>query len=57
MSDWPRIAELAEQYRDLPLGIVIVLAERRQLDTVATLDPRAFAMVKPRHIDAFTVVP
>jgi predicted nucleic acid-binding protein len=59
--DWPRIAELTEQYRDLPLGIVdasvIVLAERRQLDTIATLDHRRFATVKPRHIDAFTLVP
>jgi predicted nucleic acid-binding protein len=59
--DWPRIAELTEQYEDLPLGIVdatvIALAERRQLDTIATLDHRRFATVKPRHIDAFTLVP
>src|SRR5262245_43828397 len=54
-SDWPRIAELTEQYNDLPLGIVnasvIALAERRQHDTIATLDHRHFATVKPRHID------
>jgi predicted nucleic acid-binding protein len=60
-SDWPRIAELTEHYKDLPLGIVdasvIALAERRQLDTIATLDHRPFATVKPRHIDAFTLVP
>jgi predicted nucleic acid-binding protein len=60
-SDWPRIAELTEQYQDLPLGIVdasvIALAERRQLDTIATLDHRHFVAVKPRHIDAFTLVP
>jgi uncharacterized protein len=60
-SDWPRIAELAGQYQDLPLGIVdasvIALAERRQLDAIATLDQRHFATVKPRHIDAFTLVP
>jgi uncharacterized protein len=60
-SDWPRIAELTEQYKDLPLGIVdasvIALAERRRLDTIATLDHRHFATVKPRHIDAFTLVP
>ena len=60
-SDWPRIAELTDQYEDLPLGIVdasvIALAERRQLDTIATLDHRHFATVKPRHIDAFMLVP
>lgn len=60
-SDWPRIAELADQYEDLPLGIVdasvIALAERRQLDIIATLDYRHFATVKPRHIDAFMLVP
>jgi uncharacterized protein len=60
-SDWTRIAELTEQYKDLPLGIVdasvIALAERRRLDTIATLDHRHFATVKPRHIDAFTLVP
>ena len=46
---------------DLPLGIVaasvIALAERRELDTIATLDHRHFVTVKPRHIDAFTLVP
>jgi uncharacterized protein len=60
-SDWPRIAELTEKHTDLRLGIVdasvIALAERRRLDTIATLDHHQFATVKPRHIDAFTLVP
>jgi uncharacterized protein len=60
-SDWPRIAELTEQYADLPLGIVdasvVALAERRDLDTIATLDHRHFATVKPSHVAAFTLVP
>lgn len=60
-SDWRRIVELTEQYADLPLGIVdasvVVLAERQDLDTIATLDRRHFATVKPRHVDAFTLVP
>jgi uncharacterized protein len=60
-SDWQRIAELTEQYQDLPLGIVdasvVALAERRDLDTIATLDHRHFATVKPRHVAAFTLVP
>jgi predicted nucleic acid-binding protein len=60
-SDWRRIAELTEQYADLPLGIVdasvVALAERRDLDTIATLDHRHFATVKPRHVAAFSLVP
>ncbi len=60
-SDGARVAELTEQYNDLPLGIVdasvIALAERRRLATIATLDRRHFGTVKPRHIDAFTLVP
>jgi predicted nucleic acid-binding protein len=60
-SDWSRIAELTDQYADLPLGIVdasvVALAERRDLDTIATLDHRHFATVKPRHVEAFTLVP
>ena len=60
-SDWRRIVELTEQYADLPLGIVdasvVALAERRDLDTIATLDHRHFATVKPRHVAAFTLVP
>ena len=60
-SDWRRIAELTEQHADLPLGIVdasvIALAERRDLDTIATLEHRHFATVKPRHIASFSLVP
>ena len=59
--DWPRIAELTEQYADLPLGIVdasvVALAERHRLDTIATLDHRHFATVKPRHVASFSLVP
>lgn len=60
-SDWLRIGELVEQYLDLPLGIVdasvVALAERLGLDTVATLDHRHFATVRPRHVAGFRLVP
>jgi predicted nucleic acid-binding protein len=60
-SDWSRIAELTDQYQDLPLGIVdasvIALAERRRLDTIVTLDHRHFSTVRPCHVDAFRLVP
>lgn len=60
-SDWRRIAQLTEQYIDLPLGIVdasvIALTERRGADAIATLDHRHFATVRPRHVPAFALVP
>lgn len=60
-ADWPRIAELMEQYLDLPLGVVdasvVVLAERLEAETIATLDQRHFGVVRPRHVEAFTLVP
>jgi uncharacterized protein len=60
-SDWSRIAELMEQYLDLPLGMVdasvVALAERRGLEVIATIDQRHFRAVRPRHIDEFTLVP
>lgn len=60
-SDWARIAELMEEYLDLPLGMVdasvIAVAERRELEVIATLDQRHFRVVRPRHVAAFTLVP
>jgi predicted nucleic acid-binding protein len=60
-SDWARIAELMQEYLDLPLGMVdasvVALAERRKLDVIATLDQRHFRVVRPRHVEAFTLVP
>lgn len=60
-ADWSRIYELMEQYLDLPLGMVdasvIALAERREVDVIATLDQRHFNVVRPRHVEAFRLVP
>ena len=60
-ADMERIAELARQYRSFPLGIadasVIAIAERLDLEEVATLDHRHFRAVRPKHCDALTVLP
>lgn len=60
-ADWNRIAELTEQYLDLPLGLVdasiVALAERHGADRIATLDHRHLATVRPRHIAGFALVP
>jgi hypothetical protein len=36
---------------------VIALAERYQMNVIATLDQRHFGVVRPRHVEAFTLVP
>jgi predicted nucleic acid-binding protein len=60
-EDWPRIAELVEQYQDFPLGStdasVVALAERLASEVVVTLDRRHFGAVKPRHCAAFQLLP
>lgn len=60
-GDWLRIAELVAQYRDLPLGTVdasvVAAAERLGLSEVATVDRRHFNIVRPCHIESFTLLP
>jgi predicted nucleic acid-binding protein len=60
-EDWPRIAELVEQYADFPLGAtdasVITMAERLRTDIVITLDHRHFGVVRPRHCERLRLIP
>jgi uncharacterized protein len=60
-GDWLRIAELVATYRDLPLGTVdasvVAAAERLGHTDLATFDRRHFAVVRPKHVDAFTLLP
>jgi uncharacterized protein len=60
-SEWSRIAELVEQYADLPLGMadasVVALAERHNAREIATLDHRHFGVVHPKHVDGFVLLP
>ena len=60
-ADLGRIAELVEIYADLRLGTVdasvIATAERLGATTIVTLDRRHFTVVRPRHVDAFDLVP
>jgi hypothetical protein len=60
-GDWVRITELVERYVDLPLGLVdatvVAVAERLRVSRLATLDRRHFAVVRPRHVDGFELVP
>jgi uncharacterized protein len=49
------------RYDDLPLGTtdasVIALAERFGVEEIATLDHRHFRVVRPSHIESFTLLP
>lgn len=60
-SEWSRIAELVDQYSDMPLGMadasVIALAERHKAREIATLDRRHFSVVRPKHVDGFILLP
>lgn len=60
-ADFARMAELVRGYGDLPLGTtdasVIAVAERLGVREIATLDRRHFTAVRPRHLDAFTLLP
>lgn len=60
-ADWLRIAELVARYRDLPLGTVdasvVAAAERLGVREVATVDRRHFTVVRPHHVEAFTLLP
>lgn len=60
-NDWQRVAELVEQYADMDLGTVdaavIAIAERLNVTTLATINPRDFRVVRPIHCDAFELLP
>jgi hypothetical protein len=61
-ADWLRIAELVVKYHDLPLGtvdasVVAAAAERLGITSIATFDRRHFSVVRPKHVDALTLVP
>lgn len=60
-ADLTRMAELVEQYSNLPLGAadasVVAVAERLRLEDIATLDHRDFSVVRPRHVPAFRLLP
>ncbi|MFC7754554.1 type II toxin-antitoxin system VapC family toxin [Tsukamurella soli] len=60
-QDWQRVHDLVIDYANLRLGgtdaSLIALAERHRTQRIATLNLRHFAVVRPSHIDAFTLLP
>jgi predicted nucleic acid-binding protein len=60
-EDYERVLELIVQYGDMRLSLadasVVAIAERLEQDTIATLDRRHFSVVRPLHVESFTLVP
>ena len=61
LPDVRRMAELSEQYARLGLGgtdaSIVAIAERLAIAQIATMDRRHFGVVRPRHVDAFALLP
>jgi len=59
--DLTRMADLVEEYAELPLGgtdaSVVALAERIEARVVVTLDRRHFGAVRPKYCEAFELLP
>ncbi|MCF4122055.1 PIN domain-containing protein [Antribacter sp. KLBMP9083] len=59
-TDLERMSQLVRRYGDFPLGTtdasVVAIAERLGVSDVATIDHRHFHAVRPRHIEAFTLL-
>ena len=59
--DAPRMQELMETYRDLPMDLadaaLVRVAERERLRRVFTVDPRDFRVYRPRGIKHFELLP
>ena len=60
-GDYRRCAELIDRYADMVLGLVdasvAALAERLKITTVVTFNHRYFRVVRPKHCDAFELLP
>ncbi len=60
-ADYSRVRDLCDQYADSDLGFVdaavLAIVERLGEPKLATLDHRHFGMLRPRHVDALTLLP
>lgn len=60
-ADWQRCEQLITTYASLRLDLIdaslAAVAERLKLTTLATLNHRDFHVIRPRHADAFELLP
>ncbi len=61
VDDLKRAVEILEKYQDAEFGMVdatvMAMAERMKIKTILTIDRRDFSLYRPRHCEAFTLVP
>lgn len=61
IDDAPRMRDLMEKYRDLPMDLadaaLVRIAEREKIRRVFTLDRRDFTLYRPIGIGRFTILP
>ena len=60
-SDLSRCVEVLKKYEDSNIGFVdaaiIAVAERLNICKILTTDRRHFSLIKPKHCEAFTLLP
>ncbi|MDX2032344.1 MAG: PIN domain-containing protein [Blastocatellia bacterium] len=60
-EDYQRAATLMLQYADAQIdfvdALIVAIAERRDISRILTLDQRDFRLIRPRHCDAFELLP
>lgn len=61
VEDYRRVRELCDRYADADIGFVdaavLAVVERLNEPKLATLDRRHFGFIRPRHVDALTLLP
>ena len=60
-ADYRRVRELCDRYADADIGFVdaavLAIVERLGEHKLATLDRRHFGLLRPRHVEALTLLP
>jgi hypothetical protein len=60
-ADLDRVADLLETYADANIGFadgtIVAIAERLGATRLFTLDRRDFGIIRPRHVEAFELLP
>lgn len=60
-EDYQRAAAVMLQYTDANLdfvdSIIVAIAERLNITCILTLDQRDFRLIRPRHCEAFEILP
>lgn len=60
-EDYQRAAELLRKYNDANLDfvdvLIVAIAERLNITKILTVDRRHFGIFKPRHCEAFEILP